>query len=176
MAQYILRRIVQAISLLLLISIASFALMHLIPGGPLAAYENNPNISSEDLARLREELGLNAPLHVQYVSWFGKVVHGAFHIRENASVPITRDTIGTDGTILWNSSVSHGGRISVVSLKVTVTGLRFWNIATSNTSIPYGGGFYFGHSTGSPKDNSIGGSPSRVRSSPAVVEHTALVP
>lgn len=76
MTRYIVRRIVQAIPLLILISIVVFALMHLIPGGPLAAYENNPNITSEDLARLREELGLNAPLHVQYLTWLGSVVRG----------------------------------------------------------------------------------------------------
>ena len=54
MNRYILRRILQAIQLLLLISIAVFALMQFIPGGPLAVYADNPDVSAEDLERLRE--------------------------------------------------------------------------------------------------------------------------
>ena len=76
MTQYILRRLLQAIPLLLLISIAVFLLMQAIPGGPMAAYENNPNISPEDLVRLREELGLNVPLHQQYINWLTSILRG----------------------------------------------------------------------------------------------------
>ena len=76
MTRYIIRRLLQAIPLLLLISIAVFALMQAIPGGPLAAYENNPNISPEDLARLQEELGLNVPKWQQYLNWIGAVLQG----------------------------------------------------------------------------------------------------
>lgn len=76
MTRYILRRILQAIPLLFVISIAVFALMQMIPGGPLAAYENNPNISPEDLARLQEELGLNVPKWQQYLNWLGAVLQG----------------------------------------------------------------------------------------------------
>jgi peptide/nickel transport system permease protein len=60
----------------LLISIAVFALMQAIPGGPLAAYENNPNISPDDLARLQEELGLNVPKWQQYLNWLGAILQG----------------------------------------------------------------------------------------------------
>ena len=76
MTRYILRRLLQAIPLLLLISIAVFALMQAIPGGPLAAYQNNPNISPEDLARLQEELGLNVPKWQQYLNWLGAILQG----------------------------------------------------------------------------------------------------
>jgi len=76
MTRYIIRRLLQAIPLLLLISIVVFALMQAIPGGPLAAYENNPNISPEDLVRLQEELGLNVPKWQQYLNWIGAVLQG----------------------------------------------------------------------------------------------------
>ena len=39
--------------------------MQLLPGGPLAAYENNPEISQEDIERLRHEMGLDRPIHIQ---------------------------------------------------------------------------------------------------------------
>ena len=56
MTQYIIRRIIQALPLLIVISFTVFLLMNLIPGGPLAAYENNPNITPQDLERRLEKL------------------------------------------------------------------------------------------------------------------------
>jgi peptide/nickel transport system permease protein len=76
MTRYIIRRIVQAIPLLLLISFTVFMLMQLIPGGPLAAYQNNPNISPQDLERLRHDLGLDVPKWRQYLNWLSNVVRG----------------------------------------------------------------------------------------------------
>lgn len=76
MTQYVLRRLAQAIPLLLLISVMVFLLMQLIPGGPLSAYENNPNLTPEDLARLKTEFGLDAPLPERYVKWLASVVQG----------------------------------------------------------------------------------------------------
>lgn len=76
MTRYIARRILQTIPLLLLISLGVFLLMHLIPGGPLAVYENNPSISAADLERLKEQLGLDIPVHVQYWNWVTTVLRG----------------------------------------------------------------------------------------------------
>ena len=76
MTHYVMRRLLQAIPLLLLISFTVFMLMQLIPGGPMAAYENNPDISAEDLVRLQEELGLNVPKHIQYINWLSAVLRG----------------------------------------------------------------------------------------------------
>lgn len=76
MTKYVVRRLVQAIPLLLLISVMIFLLMQLIPGGPLAAYENNPNLTPEDLARLKTEFGLDAPIHERYLKWLGSIVMG----------------------------------------------------------------------------------------------------
>jgi peptide/nickel transport system permease protein len=76
MGIYIARRLFQAVPLLWLVSLVVFMLLHIIPGGPMAAYEQNPNISAEDLKRLEHELGLDAPLYVQYLRWLGAVVRG----------------------------------------------------------------------------------------------------
>src|SRR5712691_5445518 len=76
MGTYIARRLIQALPLLLGISVASFAILKAVPGGPLAAYESNPNVTDEDLRRLEHSFGLDQPLPVQYVSWLGKFVVG----------------------------------------------------------------------------------------------------
>jgi peptide/nickel transport system permease protein len=74
--RYILRRLLQALPLLLGISIASFAIMKAVPGGPLAAYESSPDITDEDLRRLEHAFGLDQPLPVQYLNWLGKFLAG----------------------------------------------------------------------------------------------------
>jgi len=87
MTNYIIRRFLQAVPLLILISFAVFMLMNLIPGGPLAAYQNNPNISAEDLKRLQAEMGLDAPLPVRYMRWLGSVVTGDLGISQVTQRP-----------------------------------------------------------------------------------------
>lgn len=69
MVGFIARRSLQAIPLLLLISILVFSLIHAAPGGPLEMYLANPNVRPEDIERLRVALGLDRPLAEQYFSW-----------------------------------------------------------------------------------------------------------
>ena len=69
MTTYILRRILQAIPIMFLLSVFLFGVVRLMPGGPLAQAERNPNVSPEQLAALRVRLGLDQPLPVQYVKW-----------------------------------------------------------------------------------------------------------
>lgn len=72
----IIRRVIQAIPLLLLISAIVFALIHAVPGGPLSMYLENPNVRPEDIERLRRALGLDRPLLEQYGSWLASFVRG----------------------------------------------------------------------------------------------------
>jgi peptide/nickel transport system permease protein len=72
----LLRRLAQAVPLLLLVSVLVFGLVHLVPGGPLALYLENPNVRPEDIARLRQALGLDRPLAAQYASWLAAFVRG----------------------------------------------------------------------------------------------------
>ena len=76
MGRLIVRRMVGAVPLLLLISIAVFGLLHLVPGGPLAVYLSNPDVRPEDLERLKRSLGLDQPLWRQYVQWLTGFVTG----------------------------------------------------------------------------------------------------
>ena len=76
MTAYILRRFIIAIPLLVIISMVVFGMISLAPGGPMSAFEENPNLTPEDLARLEEELGLNQPIHVRYIKWAQHIVVG----------------------------------------------------------------------------------------------------
>jgi peptide/nickel transport system permease protein len=72
----LLSRLAQSLVLLVLVSGIVFALIHAVPGGPLAMYLENPNVRPEDIARLRESLGLDRPLVEQYLSWLSGFVRG----------------------------------------------------------------------------------------------------
>ncbi len=69
MGQYILRRLLQSIGILLLLSIIFFALVNLAPGGPLAGYGQSRHVPAEKAALLRRQLGLDKPIPVQYIIW-----------------------------------------------------------------------------------------------------------
>jgi len=75
---YLVRRLLQIVPLLLGISILGFSLMYLAPGGPTAIYAMNPSVTAADLERIKEAWGLNDPLHVQYLRWAGNMVSGDF--------------------------------------------------------------------------------------------------
>jgi peptide/nickel transport system permease protein len=76
MRSYLTRRVVQAVPLLLLISLLVFLLIHAAPGGPLAIYLSNPNVRPQDIERLRRALGLDEPLWRQYLSWLTAFARG----------------------------------------------------------------------------------------------------
>jgi peptide/nickel transport system permease protein len=69
MLQYIVKRLLQAVPLLIGVSIIGFAMMHLAPGGPLAIYTLNPTITAQDIERIKHVFGLDQPLYIQYLKW-----------------------------------------------------------------------------------------------------------
>jgi peptide/nickel transport system permease protein len=67
--QFIVKRLLQAIPLLIGVSIIGFAMMHLAPGGPLAVYTLNPTITAQDIERIKHVFGLDQPIYIQYMKW-----------------------------------------------------------------------------------------------------------
>ena len=76
MTRYLARRLAEAVPLLVLITIAVFTVLQLLPAGPLSIYENDPSLTAEDLTRLEERFGLHDPVPVRYLKWAGTLLHG----------------------------------------------------------------------------------------------------
>src|SRR5574341_266407 len=76
MLLYALRRLLLALPLLVGITFISFLVIHLAPGEPVGMDPGDPTIQSDKQLRerLREEFGLDKPLHVQYWTWFSRLV------------------------------------------------------------------------------------------------------
>ncbi|BDV43537.1 peptide ABC transporter permease [Geotalea uraniireducens] len=74
MLNYLLKRLIMMIPLLLGITLITFAVIRLAPGEPVQAQTAmSPKITAETRQRLREYYGLDKPLHVQYLTWLGRV-------------------------------------------------------------------------------------------------------
>lgn len=101
MARFVLRRILQAVPLLLGISAIAFALLQAIPGDPTVAYYGTASIRPEDLARIREDLGLDRPLYVQYVAWLEQFVRGDWGVSYVASRPVLDMVLERLPATLW---------------------------------------------------------------------------
>ncbi len=75
MTKYLVKRILTLIPVLLIVSIVIFLLIHMTPGDPAAAMLGDL-ATPEEVAALRERMGLNKPLPVQYWNWLMRVLHG----------------------------------------------------------------------------------------------------
>lgn len=76
--QYVGRRLLLAIPTLVLMSIAVFISVRLVPGGPVQVMLGLANSNQAAVERLTKELGLNLPLWQQYWNWLVAVLHGNF--------------------------------------------------------------------------------------------------
>ncbi|PLX95449.1 MAG: diguanylate cyclase [Desulfuromonas sp.] len=75
MLHYLSKRLLLMVPLLLGITLISFVVIHLAPGEPTDLQTQlNPEASSELQDRLRVQYGLDQPLHVQYLSWLGRLL------------------------------------------------------------------------------------------------------
>jgi peptide/nickel transport system permease protein len=72
LTRYVVRRLIQAVFLMLLITVLNFVIMRLAPGGP-AQFADDPRISAEFREIMLESYGLKEPIPVQYLKWLGNV-------------------------------------------------------------------------------------------------------
>jgi peptide/nickel transport system permease protein len=73
--RYIAKRVALLIVIILFVSVATFFLVHLLPGNP-AVTILGPNATAQNIAIINHQLGLNQPLWHQYFIWIGHVFQG----------------------------------------------------------------------------------------------------
>src|SRR5690606_30395046 len=77
MARFVLRRVLQAIPLIFLVSLAVFSLTWLLPGDPASAI-GGVDATPEQVAQIRERLNLDDPAPQRYLKWMGNALTGDF--------------------------------------------------------------------------------------------------
>ena len=92
MGKYILGRLLRMVPLILLLSLFIFSMMHLLPGDPVSLMlSEGQAYSKEAVERVREQLGLNDPLHVQYWRFISRAAQGDFGRSIQSNRPVIED-------------------------------------------------------------------------------------
>jgi peptide/nickel transport system permease protein len=87
MTKFLIRRTLQALLVLFLVTVFTLALVHLFPGGPVRALLG-PRATPDQIAHYNQLYGFDQPFYVQYIKWVGQILHGnlGFSLKLNQSV------------------------------------------------------------------------------------------
>src|SRR5512133_1029177 len=147
MLNYLIRRVFTSILVLFGVSMLVFSVIHLVPGDVTMAILGRQKVTETKVAELREQLGLNDPLYVQYGRYLGKALRGDLgtSIRNNQSVsksiadqmPSTFAlamsalvlALSIGGTLGLLAALNHGTWFDTFVMGLSVSGLSiptFW--------------------------------------------------
>jgi peptide/nickel transport system permease protein len=90
MGRYIIRRSIQAVGMLFVMSIVFFGLIHAIPGGPQTVFFN-PRLPADVRINLAHQLGIDQPLPIQYWNWLKAMLQGNFGTSFTDHQPVISD-------------------------------------------------------------------------------------
>src|SRR5207249_5035178 len=89
MFAYIIRRILATIPVMVVVALFVFSLLHLSPGDPAVIIAGD-TATLDDIARIRQKLGLDEPLYVQFVTWVWGLLHGDRGISIFTNLPVSK--------------------------------------------------------------------------------------
>src|SRR5499426_3114523 len=92
MRTYIIRRLLQIVPTVVMITLVVFVMMQSIPGDPVVALLGDA-YTEEDAARVRAEYGLDKPVLVQYAIWLGKLARGDWGVSIMTGRPVFQDVL-----------------------------------------------------------------------------------
>ena len=110
MVAYIVRRLLLAVMTVWAISVLSFVIIHLPPGDYVTSYiasmsASGSAVSEGEAAALRDQLGLDKPMIVQYAKWMGLIMTGNFGMAMEWNRPVA-DVIGDRMTLTMVVSIA----------------------------------------------------------------------
>jgi peptide/nickel transport system permease protein len=86
---YIIRRILATVPVMAVVALFVFSLLHLSPGDPAVIIAGD-TATLDDIARIRQKLGLDQPLYVQFVTWVWGLLHGDLGISIFTNLPVSK--------------------------------------------------------------------------------------
>ena len=87
MLVFVLRRLLQAIPILIGVSLVVFGLVHIVPGNPIDLLMP-PEASPEVIAQMKQAFGFDQPLYIQYFKWLGRALTGDFGLSVFNATPV----------------------------------------------------------------------------------------
>ncbi|SIT72634.1 ABC transporter permease [Edaphobacillus lindanitolerans] len=143
MKAYIIKRLLSMIPVLLIVAMFVFFLIHMIPGDP-AAVMLGPEATPEEVAALRDNMGLNLPIYEQFFNWFTDVARGNLGDSLYMNVPVMDAFVSHLGPTLSLALLAQGFSI-LIAIPIGVLAARkrgtgvdrtFMIIAMLGMSIP----------------------------------------
>jgi peptide/nickel transport system permease protein len=138
MTQYVIRRLIQIVPVLFLISVIVYGLIMISPIDPMAIYENNPSISPEDMAMLEYRLGLRQPAFLNFRGSSGTITAETAELYNKAEAsggtePQKTGELpqGTQVAVVDAAKTEEGDWVKVLYVDERITG---WTLR-DNTSI-----------------------------------------
>lgn len=134
MAGLIIRRFFQLLILLFGISFIVFMSMHIAPGNP-AVIIGGPNATASDLEAIREEMGLNRPVLVQYFDYLRGILQGDFGYSYQTNQSVTEAIITRFPTTvkLATASMIVAIIIGIIAGMISARNQNSWLDVTSTT-------------------------------------------
>jgi len=147
MTTYLLRRLITSILVLFGVSILVFSIIHLVPGDVVTAILGRQKVSAQEEAQLRQQLGLNDPIPVQYWHYLSKALHGDLGESIRNHVPVSQSiaeqlpstiALAFSALILalvigfvlgLTAALKHGSWFDTLAMSLSVSGLSiptFW--------------------------------------------------
>lgn len=125
MVTYLLRRFAASAAVLILVSVGTFLMVHLVPGDPVRAMVGEGGqLTTEDLEQMRRQLGLDRPLPVQYLDYVSRAVRGDFG-----------ESIRTDRPVIAEIQAQLPATIQLAAaafLVATVVGIGLGSLAATH--------------------------------------------
>lgn len=148
MLKYLVKRIIYFLPTLVVVAFMVFVLIHLIPGDPAVAILGS-EASPEAVASLREALGLNKPLPIQFIAWLGDAARGNFGISLQTKLPVFQSILErfpvtltlTTFSLVFSLMISLPAGILAALYRNTKKDYFFMLLTTLGVSCP---GFWLG--------------------------------
>ncbi len=147
MFNYLVRRVLTSILVLFGVSMLVFSVIHLVPGDVTMAILGRQKVSPERIAELREQLGLNDPLYVQYGRYLNNALHGDLGTSIRNNLPVSKSiaeqlpstvalafsallvALSIGGVLGMVAALQHGTWMDTLVMGLSVSGLSiptFW--------------------------------------------------
>ncbi|TWG95516.1 peptide/nickel transport system permease protein [Mesorhizobium sp. J18] len=114
MLGYIIRRILAVIPVMAIVAVFVFLLLRLTPGDPAAILAGDM-ATPEQLARIRESLGLTDPIHIQFINWVGRLLQGDLGTSLISNTPV----MSMIGSRIW-PTLQVGTLTIIISVLIAV--------------------------------------------------------
>ena len=117
MGKYLASRLLQTIPTVFLVTVVVFLMLHLTPGDPVLVFIGDKQSTPEFREKVREDMGLNRPLHVQYLSYMSNALRGDLGRSLQTNVPVMAQIINR---LPWTIELSVAALLIASVIGITI--------------------------------------------------------